>query len=183
MNQPAAVTFPPGDIGGNPSTLVHFGLGLNGTVAPCLLTSPSAPPLLTETLRCLFLRHRSVIALVDGHEHLNRIAPYQRKTLGGAPDGGFWEITTASHIDWPQQSRLLDLFDNRDGTLSIFGTMLDHTPALRGSVPRGPFVNSQGVAYLAAISRELAFNDPQGVMARMGMATHAVLRSTAMSNW
>ena len=40
--------------------------------------------------------------------------------------------------------------------------MLDHTPALRGSVPKSPFVNAQGVAYLAAISRELSFNDPQG---------------------
>ena len=162
MNQPAVVTFPPGDIGGNPSTLVHFGLGPNGAVAPCLLTSASAPPLLTETLRCLFLRHRSLIAFVDGHEHLNRIAPYPRKAFSGAPDGGFWEVTTASHIDWPQQSRLLDLFDNRDGTLSIFGTVLDHTSVLRGTVPAGPFVNAQGVAYLAAISRELSFNDPQG---------------------
>ena len=161
MNQPAVVTFPPGDIGGNLSTLVHFGLGPNGAVAPCLLTTPAATPLLTETLRCLFLRHRSLIAFVDGHEHLNRIAPYARQALGGAPDGGFWEVTTASHIDWPQQSRLLDLFDNRDGTLSIFGTILDHTPVLRGTVPAGPFVNAQGVAYLAAISRELSFNDPQ----------------------
>ena len=40
--------------------------------------------------------------------------------------GGFWEINTASHIDFPQQSRLIELADNRDGTLSIFTTMVDH---------------------------------------------------------
>ena len=44
----------------------------------------------------------------------------------GRADGGFWQVTTASHIDWPQQSRLLDLVDNGDGSLSIWGTILDH---------------------------------------------------------
>ena len=177
MNQPAASPFPPGDIGGNASLLVHFGLGPNGNVAPCLLSSASATPTLDETLRCLFLRHRSLIAFVDGHEHLNRIVPYERRTSGGALDGGFWEITTASHIDWPQQSRLLDLFDNRDGTLSLFTTVLDHTPVLRGAVPRGPFVNAQGVGYLAAISRELSFNDPQ---ADNGEDGHSDARGTRL---
>jgi hypothetical protein len=161
MNQAPISAFPPGDTGGNATPQVHFGLGANGAVASCALTDPSATPTATETLRCLFLRHRSLIAFVDGHEHLNRIRPYVRTTSGGAPDGGFWEVTTASHIDWPQQSRLLDLFDNRDGTLSLYSTVLDHTPVLGGAVPGGPFVNAQGVAYLAAISRELSLNDPQ----------------------
>ena len=39
--------------------------------------------------------------------------------------GGFWELNTASHIDWPQQSRLVEIMDNHDGTLSVFGTILD----------------------------------------------------------
>jgi len=39
--------------------------------------------------------------------------------------------------------------------------VLDHTPTLRGSVPKEPFVNAQGTSNLAAISRELAYNDPQ----------------------
>ena len=33
--------------------------------------------------------------------------------------GGFWEITTASCIDFPQQQQVVELVDNRDGTLSI----------------------------------------------------------------
>ena len=35
-------------------------------------------------------------------------------------------IRVAAEADWPQQSRLIEFFDNRDGTLSIFGTIVDH---------------------------------------------------------
>ena len=164
MNTPAAVPFVPGDQGGDSSLLVHFGLGPNGTTATCPTTSAAAAPTTTETLRCLFMRHRSVIAFVTGHEHVNRVTPFARTTSAGANDGGFWEITTASHIDWPQQSRLLDLFDNRDGTLSIFATMVDHAAVARTSVPTNPNIplSADAVSRLASIGRELSFNDPQG---------------------
>jgi hypothetical protein len=73
----------------------------------------------------------------------------------GRADGGFWQVTTASHIDWPQQSRLLDLVDNGDGTLSHWGTILDH------DAPANPGAGSGASAkQLASISRELSFNDP-----------------------
>jgi hypothetical protein len=91
---------------------------------------------------------------------LNRIVPYKRRASEYGSAGGFWEVNTASHIDWPQQSRLLDLFDNKDGTLSLFATLLDHSSRLRGRVPDGA-VDGDGVRALAAISRELSFNDPQ----------------------
>jgi len=151
MDEPPVSPFvwtPPLDgPGGHFDPVVHFGNGPRGAPEPqpCELTDAAAPPTPTETVRCLFLRHLSVIAFVNGHEHNNRIDPVARD--GGA-DGGFWEINTAAHIDWPQQSRLIDLFDNRDGTLSIFGTVVDHA-----AHPR-----SGG---LASISRELSFNDPQ----------------------
>jgi hypothetical protein len=55
-----------------------------------------------EPVACLFLRHPSLVAYVAGHEHRNRIEPHER--IPGRPDaGGFWEIVTASHIQWPQQ--------------------------------------------------------------------------------
>ena len=73
----------------------------------------------------------------------------------GRADGGFWQVTTASHIDWPQQSRLLDVVDNQDGSLSIWGTILDHdAPANPGSGV------GSSTKQLASISRELAYNDP-----------------------
>ena len=67
---------------------------------------------------------------------------------GQAIDGGFWEISTASHIDWPIQSRIIEIaaspeaqqageFGGASGpaTISIFTTMVDidaplsHEPA------------------------------------------------------
>jgi hypothetical protein len=137
---------------------VHHGLGPDERVLPCRTRKPGAKPRRNESLRCLFLRHRSVIAYITGHQHDNKVTPYPRP--GG---GGFWEIVTASHIDWPQQSRLIDLFDNRDGTLSLFGSMIEHagapdpgTEPLRTQGRR----TRQEVMRIASISRELACNDP-----------------------
>ena len=83
------------------------------------------------------------------------VGPHPRPA-GTAVGGGFWEVNTASHIDWPQQSRVIELVDNGDGTLSIFGD--DHRPRrtvrLAGAAPRRPLE-------LAALSRELGANDPQ----------------------
>ena len=121
-----------------------------------------APPLQTETLRCLFLRHPSLVAFVNGHEHRNLVEPIARPPEADLP-GGFWQITTASHIHWPQQSRLFDLIDNGDGTLSIVTTILDHS---------GSDLPAAGeVGRLAAIAHEIAFNDPQAATAVTGSAT------------
>ena len=133
---------------------VHLGSG-----------SCSAVP---EPVECLFLRHRGVVAFVAGHQHRNRIAAHPR--AGG---GGFWEIVTSAHVDWPQQSRLLDLVDNADGTLSIFGTIFDHgAPARPGARParRGSRLSAREVEWLASIARELSYNDPQGENGRDGLA-------------
>ncbi len=106
-----------------------------------------------QSIRDLLLRHRNVVAYVAGHVHDNDVRLFRR---GG---WGFWQVATASHIDWPQQSRTLELFDNRDGTLSLFGTLLDHpAPAATPAPgPAGLFTEAQ----LASVSRALAWNDPQ----------------------
>lgn len=99
----------------------------------------------------LLLRRPQVIAWLNGHAHRNQIQPW--RTPGRR--GGFWEITTASHLEWPQQARLIELLDNRDGTLSLFTTSFDH--AARRSYRR----RIDTVLQLASISRELAANDWQ----------------------
>ena len=132
---------------------VHY--GLTGS-CPSLL--PERAPAPDETLHCLFQRHRSVIGFVVGHSHRNRITPYPR------PGGGFWEIVTSSHTDWPEQSRVIDLFDNRDGTLSITTRVIEHKAAPRPGPPvrrRGRLLSNAEVSRLASIARELSFNDPQ----------------------
>jgi hypothetical protein len=52
----------------------------------------------------------------------------------------------------PQEARLVELMDNRDGSLSIFTTMLPH------AAPLGPPAGAAGLspAALASISREMA---------------------------
>ncbi|MDQ5807226.1 MAG: metallophosphoesterase [Actinomycetota bacterium] len=159
MGQPPVSPFPTtADQGGNHDPNVHYGLRTRAESQdrPCLTQDPAADPYPDETLKCLLLRHPSAIAFVNGHEHANRLEPFPRDPQAGPVEGGFWEINTASHIDWPQQSRVIDVFDNRDGTLSIFGTVVDHEAATEpGSGPGVPATQR-----LASISRELSFNDP-----------------------
>jgi len=99
----------------------------------------------------LLLRNPQVLLWVNGHTHRNAVTPFAAP--GGT--GGFWQVTTASHIDWPQQVRAVEIADNRDGTLSIFGTMID-------SAAPAVWDGSLGSTLaLASLSRELAANDPQ----------------------
>lgn len=96
------------------------------------------------------LGFRNVVAWVNGHTHENKVTP--RLRAGG---GGLWEISTAAHVDWPVQARLLELVDNRDGTLSLFGTIVDAAAPLSYGGRLGT------TTALAGLARELAANDPQ----------------------
>jgi metallophosphoesterase (TIGR03767 family) len=105
----------------------------------------------------LLLRHPHVIAYVNGHRHANRITPYPRRNR----KSGFWEVNTASHTDWPQQARLIEIEDNRDRTLSIFNTMVDSAAPVEPPAAGSP-AQSFDVAQLASVARVLAVNDLQG---------------------
>jgi Ca2+-binding RTX toxin-like protein len=79
----------------------------------------------------------------------------------GPGDGGFWSVRVAAEADWPQQTRLLDLFDNEDGTLSLFGTIIDHASEPTAPAP-GTQSSTMSLDDLASVGRTLAANDPQG---------------------
>lgn len=107
---------------------------------------------LGDEVLALFLRNPKVVAWINGHTHRNEITAHRRDQPGA---GGFWEINTAAHIDWPQQARIIEIVDNRDNSLSIFSTVIDHAgPASN----RGSLANPK---VLAGLARELAANDPQ----------------------
>ena len=72
---------------------------------------------------------------------------------------GFWEINTASHVDYPQKSRIIDVMDNRDGSLSLFGTIVDSAAPL-AIPPSGTPAGSMSDTQLASISRAVAGNNP-----------------------
>ena len=100
------------------------------------------------------LSYPNVIGWVNGHTHVNSVTSHLRAS-GAAFAGGFWEINTASHIDWPSQSRAIEVVDNGNGSVSIFGTLVDH--AAPAAWPANPSTPIQ----LASLARELAINDPQ----------------------
>ena len=85
-----------------------------------------------------------VIAVLAGHTHTNSIRPRH------AAAGGYWLITTASIVDFPQQWRALRLVDTAGGGVALETWMVDH-----GGRP-------DDEADLPGIARDLAFLDPQG---------------------
>jgi hypothetical protein len=85
-----------------------------------------------------------VVGVVAGHTHRNAIVPRR------SPAGGYWLITTASIVDWPQQWRSLRLVETRGGAVALETWMVDHTGR----------PNDEGS--LAGIARDLSFLDPQG---------------------
>jgi 3',5'-cyclic AMP phosphodiesterase CpdA len=82
--------------------------------------------------------HPRVLAAIWGHTHRNRIVP--RPSRGG----GYWLISTASLIDYPQQARALQLVATAGGAVALRTWLLDHVGAL------------------GDVSRELAYLDAHG---------------------
>jgi uncharacterized repeat protein (TIGR01451 family) len=115
-----------------------------------------------ESFVDLLANYPHVIAYVAGHTHEHRVLECGNNTgtqQCPAGSGIWWEINTSATADWPVQHRLIEVMDNRNGTLSIFGTLLDHAAAAASPSPGSAagFTNEQ----LASIGREFAYNDPQ----------------------
>lgn len=109
---------------------------------------------LGEEVAELLARFPNVIAWISGHTHRHLVEPF---SIG---QSSFWEITTASVMEWPSQVRLLQVVDNGDGTLSILSLLADHDAAIR------PESGALEVDDLASWHRELAYNDPMSVGGR-----------------
>jgi len=115
----------------------------------------SSPIHLGQDMVDLLHQYPHVIAWVAGHSHVNDIQAFP------GPNGtGFWSIRTAAEADWPQQNRLLEIMNNRDGTLSIFGTILD-TAANATAPGSGTRAADLSDTDLASVGRTLSYNDPQ----------------------
>ena len=93
-----------------------------------------------DALLAVLDRAPRVIATLAGHTHHNRISA--RPAAGG----GYWQIATASLIDYPQQARALRILETVGGGAAIQTWMLDHVYPGR----------------LGTTARQLAFLDAQG---------------------
>lgn len=102
-----------------------------------------------DELTAMLQRYPNVVAWVNGHTHENQITPHPH----AVPERAFWEINTASHIDFPQHARIIEIADNGDGTLSLFTTLVE------SAAPYATDVTDTSDTGLAALYRELSYND------------------------
>ena len=107
--------------------------------------------LLAAAFEQVLHRYPNVIVWLNGHTHYCRVYSHDDPTRRTP---GFWEVNSPALIDFPQQARIVEMVDNRDGTLSIFATLVDTAAPPETSTPSDP-------ESLASISRELSANDPQ----------------------
>jgi metallophosphoesterase (TIGR03767 family) len=123
----------------------------NPTLAP---EDGLAPRKMGPEVVALLHQYPHAVLWVNGHTHRNDVIPHP------GPLGGFWEVNTAAHVDFPHQSRILEIVDNLDGTLSVFGTIVDADAPLLVSAAAS-YAAPSSARSLAALARELGANDPQ----------------------
>ncbi len=111
-------------------------------------TPGAAGRVLSPEVDALLDAHPSVLLWLNGHTHITRITSHS----GRHP---WWEVTTPSLIDYPQQGRVVELLRSPTGTITVATTMLDHV----GELPWSGHVDS--VRAMAGLSRQLAANDWQ----------------------
>ncbi|MGA5266813.1 TIGR03767 family metallophosphoesterase [Streptomyces lydicamycinicus] len=119
-----------------------------------------------EEVIALLSRFPNVVAWINGHSHVNRITPHAHPTAARS----FWEVNTASHLDYPQHARVIELVDNHDGTLSLFTTLIE------SAAPHHTDFDDLSAVGLASLYRELSYNAPG--LAGMTGAVHEELAGT-----
>jgi hypothetical protein len=113
-----------------------------------------------------------VILHVAGHSHENRIVAH--RDAGGR---AYWEVNSAAIADWPNQSRTIEVANNRDGTLSIFTVVFDaatapdvRTLSWTDDDPTAEPSGAINEPWLASLARETALHDPQFSEAQLRVA-------------
>lgn len=126
---------------------------------PCVLAShhplstmfndyaPHGRRVCMDELEAMLLKYPQVIAWLAGHEHRHHVEWVGPKI----EEVGFWHIETSSHIDWPQQSRTIEIVETDEGEIYIGLTVIDHA----GGVTYG---DAQTPVEIAALSRVLSAN-------------------------
>ena len=111
-------------------------------------------PALSNEIREMLLEFPNVILWMAGHTHEHKITGVAH--LDGSH--GFWEIQTASHIDWPQQGRTIEIVRTKGGKIAIGTIVVDHAGPVEFSGSENELSNPIA---LAGFSRLLSANDWQ----------------------
>lgn len=107
----------------------------------------------SAAVQALLCTKGDVIATVSGHTHDSQV----EHVACGTGTGYTW-VGTTSEMDFPAQSRLIEVVSNAQGELALALTMLDNAGPPRvgsGAVNGGPL-------QLASISREIGFASGSG---------------------
>lgn len=75
----------------------------------------------SEMIKSLLVSSTNVVLHLTGHGHADR---KRLQSVEGV--NGYWELMSASTIDFPLQSRVVELVDEGNGYLSIYVTNFDH---------------------------------------------------------
>ena len=109
--------------------------------------APIGRRICVEEIREMLLKYPQVILWLAGHEHRHHV-----EWIGAAEAGvGFWQVETASHIDWPQQSRTVEVVRSAEGDIYIGLSVVDHIASCDYSLAQTP-------VEIAALSRVLSAN-------------------------
>jgi metallophosphoesterase (TIGR03767 family) len=138
---------------GNPDRLVvlfsHHGIDTLTNTRTGHAGPDTGPLLGAAEILAQLHRFGNIVLWLNGHTHLNAV---RRRVHPGNPVRGFWEVTTCAVIDWPCQTRLVELVDH-GSYLAIVCTMVDHdTPVAPAALETRDD--------LASLHRELAANMP-----------------------
>ncbi len=100
-----------------------------------------------DEIKEMLLKYPQVILWLAGHEHRHHVEWI------GSEEGvsGFWQVETASHVDWPQQSRTVEVVRAEDGDIYIGLTIVDHFAG-------NDYARAQTPVEIAALSRVLSAN-------------------------
>jgi metallophosphoesterase (TIGR03767 family) len=95
----------------------------------------------------MLLKYEHVIAWLAGHVHRHHV-----EWVGSEiEEKGFWQIETASHADWPQQSRAIEIVQSDSGEIFIALTVIDHAAG-------SSYGSANTTLEMAALSRLLSAN-------------------------
>ena len=116
-------------------------------------TDSNDPKVLREEIEEFLVSQANVILWICGHTHRHKI-----KYFGENEESGFWQIESSSLIDWPQQGRIIEIFLDKEESIWIVSTPVNHSGSLLASCQDADL--SQ-VNDLAGVSRVLSVNDWQ----------------------
>ncbi len=109
--------------------------------------APTGRRVCVEEIQEMLLKYPHVIAWFAGHEHRHHI-----KWIGRQEEvEGFWQIETASHADWPQQSRTIEIVKDSAGDIFLGLSIIDHAGG-------ADYKSATDPIEIAALSRAVSAN-------------------------